>query len=98
MGSDAHIVNYTVVGREVNLSSRLESFSGRGRILIGEATYRALKQYAPELANTCIEQPLASLRGFSSALRIYEVPWKIADPAPKEQVVVQSEPVKVQSS
>jgi class 3 adenylate cyclase/CHASE2 domain-containing sensor protein len=95
MGSDAHIVNYTVVGREVNLASRLEGFSGRGRILIGEGTYRALKQHEPELANTCVEQPLASLRGFSSALRIYEVPWKTSNPAPNEQAVVQPEPVKV---
>jgi adenylate cyclase len=57
MGSDAHIVNYTVFGREVNLASRLEGISGHGRILIGEGTYAALQRDDPDLAKTCVELP-----------------------------------------
>ena len=55
MGSDAHIWNYTVFGREVNLASRLEGISGRGRIIISEATYQGLLRDDPALAATCIE-------------------------------------------
>ena len=55
MGSDAHILNYTVFGREVNLASRLESVSGSGRIIISDTTYNHLLRDDPELASTCIE-------------------------------------------
>ena len=99
MGSDAHIVNYTVLGREVNLASRLEGHSGRGRILIGEATYRALLQHAPDLAGTCVEE-FAKLRGFSSAQRIYEVPWKTTtlSPALAPAASHPPEPIKLPGS
>ncbi|MDB6032423.1 MAG: Adenylate/guanylate cyclase [Verrucomicrobiales bacterium] len=84
MGSDAHIVNYTVLGREVNLASRLEKLSGRGRILIGEMTYQMLLKGDPALAACCVEQPATSLQGFSAALKIYEVPWKEPKASPAE--------------
>ena len=79
MGSDAHLVNYTVFGREVNLASRLESASGRSRILIGEQTFLALLRDDPVLAATCIEQPPMNLKGFRDAVRAYEVPWRPSD-------------------
>jgi class 3 adenylate cyclase len=75
MGSDAHMLNYTVFGRAVNLASRLEGASGRARILIGEATYRALLRDDPELAVTCREQPPLELKGFRDLVKTYEVPW-----------------------
>ena len=78
MGSDAHILNYTVFGRDVNLASRLESVSGRGRIIISEATYQHLRRDDPALAATCIELPPVEVKGFREAVRIYEVPWKQA--------------------
>jgi class 3 adenylate cyclase len=68
--------NYTVFGREVNLASRLEGLSGRGRIFISEATYRHLQRDDPALAATCVAQPLANLKGISSAVQAYEVPWR----------------------
>jgi class 3 adenylate cyclase/CHASE2 domain-containing sensor protein len=77
MGSDDHILNYTVFGREVNLASRLEGVSGRGRIIIGEATFRELQQHAPELAETCVAQPAVMVKGIRSAVKIYEVPWRV---------------------
>jgi len=77
MGSEAHISNYTVFGREINLASRLEGLSGRGRILISEATYQRLLAEDPELAATCRALPdLQKLKGISLAVKVYEVPWQ----------------------
>ena len=79
MGSDDHGLNYTVIGREVNLASRLESMSGRGRIIIGEATYEQIRLGDPDLAATCIEQEPTTPKGFQRPVRNFEVPWRIAD-------------------
>ncbi|HEY5911558.1 MAG TPA: adenylate/guanylate cyclase domain-containing protein [Verrucomicrobiae bacterium] len=80
MGSAAKTVvrqvNYTVFGREVNLASRLESASGRGRIYIGENTYRHLLRDDPELAAACVALPAQRLKGISSAVTAYEVAWR----------------------
>ncbi len=80
MGSDDHILNYTVFGREVNLASRLEGVSGRGRIIIGEATFRDVLRDDPVLAAKCVELPPVAVKGFKGQVRIFEVPWR--DPAP----------------
>ena len=74
MGSDAHILNYTVFGREVNLASRLESVSGSGRIIISDTTYNHLLRHDPALASTCIEMFPVTVKGIRDAVRIYEVP------------------------
>jgi len=76
MGSDAHGLNYTVLGREVNLASRLEAVSGRGRIIIGETTYEQIRTADPALAATFIEQELATPKGFQKPVRNFEVPWR----------------------
>jgi class 3 adenylate cyclase/CHASE2 domain-containing sensor protein len=76
MGSDAHILNYTVFGREVNLASRLEGVSEGGRIIISYATYRQLLSEDPMLAATCVEMSPVVIKGFRDAVRIYEVPWQ----------------------
>lgn len=76
MGSDAHLLNYTVFGREVNVASRLESASGRGRIIISEATYRSLLRDDVALAGQCIELPPVEVKGIREAIKIYEVPWQ----------------------
>ena len=76
MGSADHIFNYTVFGREVNLASRLEGVSGRGRIIIGEATYAALLRDDPALAARCIEQETTKPKGFQKPVRNFEVPWQ----------------------
>jgi class 3 adenylate cyclase/CHASE2 domain-containing sensor protein len=77
MGSDAHGLNYTVLGREVNLASRLEAVSGRGRIIIGETTYEHLLRDDPALAATCVEQEPTKPKGFQKPVRNFEVPWQI---------------------
>jgi class 3 adenylate cyclase/CHASE2 domain-containing sensor protein len=76
MGSEAHIINYTVFGREVNLASRLEGVSGHSRIIIGEATFRELEKYDLELGALCVELEPVTPKGFAMPVRIWEVPWK----------------------
>jgi class 3 adenylate cyclase len=89
MGSDAHIVNYTVFGREVNLAARLETVSGRGRIIIGEATHQAILRDDAALAATCIQLPPVTVKGIRTAVNIFEVPWK-GDIAPTAESAVTS--------
>ncbi|MCS7090200.1 MAG: adenylate/guanylate cyclase domain-containing protein [Verrucomicrobiota bacterium] len=76
MGSDQHLLNYTVFGRDVNLASRLENVSGRGRILITAATYEHLTRFAPELARSCRLVPPVTLRGIREPVAVYEVLWQ----------------------
>ena len=77
MGSASGTKNYTVFGREVNLASRLEGLSGRGRIFISEATYKHLLRDDPALAATCILQPPQKAKGFAAMINVYEVPWHL---------------------
>jgi class 3 adenylate cyclase/CHASE2 domain-containing sensor protein len=79
MGSDAHILNYTVFGREVNVASRLESVSGSGRIIISDTTHRHLLRDDPVLAAACIEMFPVTVKGIRAAVRVYEVPWQTPD-------------------
>lgn len=81
MGSEAHILNYTVFGRDVNLASRLEGVSGRSRILIGEPTFRELQRDAPSLAASCRELESVAVKGIREKVRTYEVPWRDDSPA-----------------
>lgn len=71
----AEALSYTVFGREVNLASRLEGAAGYGRIFISEATLQHLRREAPELADTCIPRDPVQLKGFSTPVPVYEVPW-----------------------
>lgn len=81
MGSEAKTRNYTVFGREVNLASRLEALSGHGRILISEATRQHLVRDDPALAASCIQIEPVMAKGIRSAIVVYEVPWRLPDPA-----------------
>jgi adenylate cyclase len=76
MGSDQHILNYTVFGREVNLASRLEGISGRGRILISQSTFRELEETDPLLTEACVALPPVTIKGFREPVAIYEVGWR----------------------
>jgi class 3 adenylate cyclase/CHASE2 domain-containing sensor protein len=85
MGSTQAEFSYTVFGREVNLASRLEGASGRGRIFIGTTTYEHLKRDDPELAATCVEQPGLKLKGISGSVIVYEVPWRPPGASPLDE-------------
>lgn len=78
MGSNATILNYTVFGREVNLASRLEGVSGRGRIIISQATFQDLQRDDPQMASKVVELEAVKPKGFREPVRIFEVPWKDA--------------------
>jgi adenylate cyclase len=76
MGSAAEIRSYTVFGRDVNLASRLEAVSGRGRVIISESTYQHLLRDDPALAETCVSLEPVTVKGIRQPVPIFEVPWK----------------------
>lgn len=73
MGSEAHILNYTVFGRDVNLASRLENLSAGGQISIGESTYLHIARLDPELAAKFVPMPPAIIKGFRDPVRFYRL-------------------------
>jgi class 3 adenylate cyclase/CHASE2 domain-containing sensor protein len=93
MGSNEHLLNYTVFGREVNLASRLESRSGSSRIIISETTYKRLLQDDPELAAICIAlPPLTDIKGIRGVVNIYEVPWRPPGASPFDEELFSAKP------
>jgi class 3 adenylate cyclase len=92
MGSNEHLLNYTVFGREVNLASRLEAISGRSRIVISEATYNHLLRDDSELAATCLALPPAKVRGIVAEIKIYEVPWRPPGASPFDEELLSAKP------
>lgn len=82
VGSSQHILNYTAFGREVNLASRLESASGRARILISEATLAELRHLDPALAAGCRPLEPVAMKGFRDPVPVFEVPWRLPEETP----------------
>jgi adenylate cyclase len=94
MGSNEHLLNYTVFGREVNLASRLEAVSGRSRIIISEATYSHLLRADPELAATCIGLPPVKVKGIVAEVKIYEVLWRPPGAPPFDEEFITAAPAE----
>jgi class 3 adenylate cyclase len=92
MGSDEHLLNYTVFGREVNLASRLEAVSGRSRIIISEACFSHLLRDDPDLAATCIALPPVKVKGIVAEVKIYEVPWRPPGVSPFDEELFSAKP------
>ncbi len=67
LGNDSHR-EFTVVGNEVNIASRVESFSMRGQVLISDNTYDSCKDHIL-VGNSYEVQPKGSVR----SLKIYEL-------------------------
>ena len=78
MGSDDHL-NYTVFGREVNLASRLETYSGRSRIIISEATLAEIIQDDATLALSCKSLDPVQGERFPRARPHLRSPWREGD-------------------
>ena len=67
IGSDLYS-DYTVVGDEVNLTSRVESHSLRGQILLSENTYKRIKDLVR------VKEPISiSVKGKSEPVPLYEL-------------------------
>ncbi len=61
-------LDYTVLGTEVNLASRLETAAPSGEILISHETYSLIKDIV-----LCEEKGTINVKGFSQPVRVYTV-------------------------
>ncbi len=61
-------MDYTIIGREVNLASRLESNAEAGEILISHETYSMIKDVV-----MCRDKGQVNVKGFSRPVQIYQV-------------------------
>ncbi|HDZ57993.1 MAG TPA: adenylate cyclase [Pseudomonas xinjiangensis] len=61
-------MDYTIIGREVNLASRLENAADSGEILIPHETYSLIKDLI-----MCRDKGQIAVKGFSKPVQIYQV-------------------------
>jgi len=66
-GSDARM-DYTIIGGQVNLASRLESSAGVDQILISEDTYTLIRDQV-----ACTKKEQIHVKGIAKAVQTYEV-------------------------
>ncbi|MWV14269.1 adenylate cyclase [Pseudomonas sp. R-28-1W-6] len=66
-GADTRM-DYTIIGREVNLASRLESAAEAGEILISHEAYSLVKDVI-----MCRDKGQIAVKGFSRPVQIYQV-------------------------
>jgi PAS domain S-box-containing protein len=80
-GSDDRM-DYTIIGGEVNLASRLESNADSGGILISEETYSLVKDWVQ-----AEQQEAIVMKGFSKPVSTYSVTGIYDDTADENQII-----------
>ncbi len=68
-------MDYTAMGGEVNLASRLEANCEAGEITISHSTYVLIKDKF-----ACRPKETLSVKGIPRPIRIYQVDWKNPNP------------------
>jgi len=68
MGSEEVKTDYTVIGDTVNTSARFMTSAKGGQIMIGESTFRLVKDFV-----TVAELPPLSVKGKTEPLTVYEI-------------------------
>ncbi len=68
-------MDYTAIGSEVNLASRLETACEAGEITLSHAAYALVKDAFP-----CAPRGEVSVKGISRPIRVYELLWREASP------------------
>ena len=66
-GAEVHM-DYTIIGKQVNLASRLESMAGAGDILISQETYAQVKDTV-----ICKAVGDTNFKGFNQAVKVFKV-------------------------
>jgi class 3 adenylate cyclase len=61
-------LDYTLLGRAVNLASRLESSAQSNEILVSEDTYSLVRETVH-----CVDKGHISIKGFARAVKVYGV-------------------------
>ncbi len=64
----ANRMDYTIIGKEVNLASRLESVTHTNEILISESTHSLIRDKI-----MCRDKGQISVKGFSKPISIYQI-------------------------
>jgi hypothetical protein len=79
-------MDYTIIGNEVNLASRLQSHAELGTILISHETYSLVKD-----AIAAEEQRPIQAKGFSKPVRNYKIIEPSAEEATDQGKVIREE-------
>ncbi len=70
-------IEYTALGDDVNIASRLEGHAEPEQVLIGQSTYEALQRTGPEFLKATVWQvrhiPELVLKGLTRRLDVYEL-------------------------
>jgi class 3 adenylate cyclase len=61
-------MDYTAIGRQVNLAARLQAHCEPGRILVSHSTYALIRD---DIA--CVSRGEIRVKGFEHPLRVYEI-------------------------